>query len=176
MDELEKLQEQLDGLLDKIAAKSSLGDKMTDEDVDELNEWRSNAAKLEARIGAAKMSAKHEEDRKARIEAEKQTAIKAALEEQEQKFKAQNNRLPFGEAPYQAEYRDTNKYDQLDAVELSLFMETAAKLNVPLQPGAYKAMSFRVAELKPRRWQGRRRAQSNLLRQERIQSPDRYSS
>ena len=145
---MKELQEKLNELLEKISAKSSLGEKLTDDDTDQLDEWNHQAKALKARIEAEELSVKHAEDEKARIEAEKQAAIKAALQEQENKFKAQNNRLPFGEAPYQAEYRDTNKYDQLDAVELSLFMETAAKLNVPLQPGAYKAMSFRVAELR----------------------------
>jgi len=144
------LQEQLREILGKITHLNDLGDRLTEDDVDNLDSLNKAAVKLQARIEAEALSIKHAETETARIQAEKDKAVKNALDTQAQKFKAEQNRLPFAEAPYVTQYSDTYKYDQLDGPDLSLMMELSANLNVPVQPGAYKALSLRVAEMDTR--------------------------
>ena len=144
---LDEMKKKLSELLGDIAAKSSLGDKLTEDDTEQLEKWNKEAHSLKARIEAEKLSAEHQEEEKQRIENEKKAAVKAALQEQEEKHKAASGRLPFGDAPYAAKYSDTYKYDQLDGTELSLLIETANKIGAPVQAGAMKAMSLRVSEL-----------------------------
>ncbi|MCP4263656.1 MAG: hypothetical protein GY774_40035 [Planctomycetes bacterium] len=144
------LQEKLNKLLADIAAKNSLGDDMSEGDVEQLDKMNKEAAKLQARIDAEGLAVKHEENEKERIEREKDEAVKEALQEQEEKHEAAKRRPPFdGGAPYQVQYGDTWRYDNMDATDLSLFLEAADSMGVEVSNpvGAMKAMSLRVAEL-----------------------------
>lgn len=129
----------------RTAMKSYISrEDLSDDEAEKLDELNRQAVKLEARITAEQQLAKHEQEEIARIEREKNEAVKAAVDSE----RAKSRRLPYSEAPYQAQYSDTWKYDQLDAVDLSLVIEMGAKLGLPKNPAAMKAMSLRVAELK----------------------------
>jgi hypothetical protein len=64
-------------------------------------------------------------------------------------MEAEKRRLETdGAVPYAAKFTDEWKYDNLDAAELSLAIETGKNLNVKFAPGAFKALSRRIAEMK----------------------------
>jgi hypothetical protein len=133
--------------------------EMSDDEIKELENLNRQAAKLmakkqsEAVLLAAQAESAEENERKI------QAAASEAVKRERAKWEAENRRLPFGEAPYQSQFSDEAKYDNLGAVELSLAMETmkafAAKgvryvnggeINIPA--AAFKALSRRIAELK----------------------------
>jgi len=148
---MDELQKKLRETLEKISALNGLGDKMTDDDAERLDGLNKDAVKLQARIDAEELSAQHAKDEEARIEREKQAAVKAALNEQKQKFDAERNRLPIYDGmPHVAQYADTYKYDQLSASELALAVDMGRSMGVKFGPGAAKALSLRVAELDPK--------------------------
>ena len=129
----------------RVAMKAYVSrEDMTDEEAEKLADLNKQAVKLEARIAAEGQLAQHEKDEAARIEREKREAVEAAVKAD----RVRSNRLPMGDAPYQAQFSDTNKYDNLDATELSLLIETEKAFKMPVQPAALKAMSLRVAGLK----------------------------
>ena len=150
--------------LQEIAERISVlasKDDLNDEEVLELNGLNSDAARIRAREDGRKqmeaIKAAADEQAKLDVAAQIAEAIKKDREERE----AAGRRLPDGStAPYQTQYSDTYKYDNMDATDLSLLVSVqqafAAKgvqyvngETITVQPGALKAMSMRVAELKP---------------------------
>lgn len=123
-------------------------ENMTDEEVKELEGLNSQAAKMQAQAaGAIALKAAKEEADKKALE-DRDEAIRLAVKAEREKFEAVGRRLPMDGAPYQAQYSDTYKYDQLSAGELSLAIEVGKKLGVQFPPAAMKAMSLRVGEMK----------------------------
>ena len=57
---MDELMKQYNELLSKIAAKSALGDKLTDEDADQLDNWNHQAKALKARIEAEDLAKEFE--------------------------------------------------------------------------------------------------------------------
>jgi hypothetical protein len=134
-------------------------DELSEKEVEELNKLNLEAAKDAAKSAGALAlkAAKEEADKEA---AEKQAeAIKEAVKAEADKWAAKSRRLPSGEAPYAAKFSDTWKYDNLDLVDLSLFvdMQNAFKAKgiryadgneIKIDPAAMKSMAQRVADLK----------------------------
>ncbi len=142
----------------RTAMKSYVNrDDLTDDEAAKLDELNKEAAKLEARIAAEEQLAKGEVEEKARIEREKQAYADEAVKAE----RARNRRIPgAGDAPYQSQYSDTARYDNLDAVELSLLIELQKSFgnkgvkyvdgsDIEVTTGALKAMALRVGEFKP---------------------------
>ena len=123
----------------------SLGDNLTDEQVEKLDGLNKQALKLEALQSATEQSEKADKENAERIEREKREAVEAAVKAEQ----AKSRRLPFEQnAPYQAKFSDTWKYDSLDAGDTSLLIETLQSAGKNVSAGALKALSFKVAELK----------------------------
>jgi hypothetical protein len=121
---------------------------LNEDEREELETLNSQLSAMKSKEDAAKLLAQAAADEKAEQEAKIEAAVKAARLEEREKAEAAKRRLPGGEIPYQAQYADTWKFDNLDAADLSLAMEMGKSLNVPLSPAAFKAMSLRIAELK----------------------------
>lgn len=117
----------------------------TEEQVTKLGELNKQAAKFEAQIAAEALIAKGEEEDAARIEREKKEAVEQARKEEAAKYR----RLPDrGDAPYQAKFADTNKFDELSAGETALVIDILHKQGERASAGAFKALSLKVGELK----------------------------
>ncbi len=142
----------MDELLKKLAETRkaikglvALGESISDEQVEKLADYNKQAVKLEALLSAAEQNKKAEEENEARIEREKREAVDAAVKAEQ----AKSRRLPFEQqAPYQSKFSDTWKYDGLDAGDTSLLIETLQSAGKSVSPGAVKALSFKIAELK----------------------------
>ena len=137
----------LQEISEEIAVLSGQGD-LDEADVKKLEGLNLEASKLMAKEGSAKVleAAKAASDAKAKEE--RDVAIAEAVKAERAKFEAKERRLPDGTAPYQAQFSDTWKYDNLSGAELSVAIELGKKLGVNFSPAAAKAMSLRVAELK----------------------------
>lgn len=139
-----ELQDKLDETRKAIKALVAVED-MTDEQAEKLDGLNKQAVKLKAQIDAAKEVEEAEAENVARIEREKNDAVKAAVAAE----RAKNNRLEFNEgAPHQTRFADTNKYNNLSAGEISLVIDTLQSQGKPVSGSAYKALSLRVAEMK----------------------------
>ncbi len=140
--------------LKSLAVKSDL----SDEEAKTLQDLTAQAVKLDAQVAALEMSEKAEADEKAEAEKSNQTAIdaavKAAEEKKDKEYAAKMRRLPFGQAPHQAEFSDTRKYDNLTPGELGLAIRLADGLNksntggieVKMGDGALKALAIKLLE------------------------------
>jgi hypothetical protein len=121
---------------------------LTEKEVAELEGLNKQAMKMKAQQdGAEALKMAKAEEEKAN-EAKTAAAIAEAVKAESEKWQAKERRLPDGTAPYQAKYTDTWKYDNLNGAELSLAIDVGKKIGVSFGPGAAKAMSLRVAELK----------------------------
>jgi hypothetical protein len=138
------LQKELEGVLKSIKSLEALGEDISDDQVEKLDGLNKQAVKLRTRIDAAEQKTLAEEAEQARIEREKKEAVAEAVKAE----RAANRRLQMGQSPYQTRYSETGKYDGLDAVNLGLVLDVAAKLGITLGRGALKAMAIKVAELK----------------------------
>jgi len=135
---------------------------LNDDEVKELEKLNTQAAKLRAREEGQKAVAASAQAEKEKQQAALEAAVQEAVKKDRQQRDAENRRLPYGEAPYQALYNDESKYDNLDGAELSLVMEFQSQLGskgekyqsgrregekVGIDAAALKAMSRRVARL-----------------------------
>jgi hypothetical protein len=116
----------------------------SDEQVEKLNGFNKEAAKLEAQIAASRQLEQAEKDDAARIEREKNEAVAEAVA----KEAAKSRRLQFSEAPYQTQFADTNKYDELSAGETALVIDVLSAQGKRVSGGAFKALTLKIAELK----------------------------
>jgi len=125
------------------------GQNNLDEDEQkELEGLNSQLSAIKAKEDSAKLLLQAEEDAKAEQEAETNRKIQEAVKKERERLDAQGRRLPMGgEAPYQAKYSDTWKYDNLDIADLSVAVEMGKSLGVKFGGDAMKAMSLRVAGL-----------------------------
>lgn len=129
----------------RAAMKSFVNrEDLTDDEAEKLTDLNKQATKLEARIAAEKQLAQADVENGERIEREKREAVEAAVKAE----KAKSRRLDFGEAPYQARYSDTSKFDELSAGETALVIEVMNKNHQPVSGGAFKALSLKIGELK----------------------------
>ena len=130
------------------------------EDMDEKELEAKIAAGVAAAFKAQADAAAVEAERVAKEQARIDEALKAAQAKHEAELKAVKDkyiaagRLPLGEAPYQAQFAGTNKYDTLDAGDQALLVQVlGSKLNgIPRQAPemAVKALVFKLAEDKSR--------------------------
>ncbi len=116
----------------------------TDEQVKQLDELNKSAAKFEAQIRAEEELEKGDKEDAARVEREKKEAVDAARKEEAAKYR----RLPYSEAPYQAKFSDTNKFDELSAGETALVIDILRGQGKQISGGAFKALSLKIGELK----------------------------
>lgn len=146
--------------LAEISKRIEVLNGMTDLSADELKELESlnnDARKLMAKADGEKVAAAAAAAAAAEQQRNLEAAVAEAVKTERTKWEAANRRLPS--APYQAQFSDESKYDNLDATELSLFIETAKAFSakgvkyvngeeIEIEPAAFKAMSRRVADLK----------------------------
>jgi hypothetical protein len=124
---------------------------LSDDEAKQLQDLMAKAVKLETQVEAQAEADK--EDAEAKAEAEKEekekvdAAVKAAKAEWE-KEAAKSRRLPYHDAPYQAQFSEAWKYDALSAADLALMTEVLRSSNRPVPAVAYKALAFKIAELK----------------------------
>lgn len=129
----------------RTAMKSFVNrEDLTDEEAEKLDGLNKQAVKLEARIAAEKQLAQAEIENAERVQREKQEAVDAAVKAEQ----AKSRRLQYSEAPYQAKYSDTNKFDELSAGETALVIDVLNANNRSVSGAAFKALSLKVAELK----------------------------
>lgn len=136
---------------------------LNDDEIKELEKLNTQAAKLRAREQGAKAVAEAQAVAQAEQESKLQAAVQEAVKKERSKWEAENRRLPYSEAPYQTQFNDESKYDNLDGTELSLVMEFQRQLGqqgvkyesgrltgetIGVETAALKAMSRRVAGLK----------------------------
>lgn len=141
----------------KIKSLSIKAD-LSDDEAKDLQSLMADAVKLEAQIEAQEQIAKSEADAKAEADAAQQAAIDAAVkaerEKVEKEFAVKARRLSFGQAPYQAEFSDTWKYDNLSPGEIGLAIHLGNGLtkannaghDVRFGPDAYKALALRLID------------------------------
>lgn len=134
-------------IVSRIKVLSGMGD-LNEDEKNELKDLNGQLSALTAKEEAVKLLAKAEADEEAERKAERDAAIEAAVKAERERQEIANRRPEFNGVPYQAQYADTWKYDNLSGAELSLALEMGKKLGVNFQPAAMKAMSLRVAELK----------------------------
>lgn len=140
MDELKK---QLADVRKAMKALVAVQDP-SEEQVEKLDGFNKQAAKLEAQIRATEELAKADVEQAAEIVREREEAVKAAVAQEA----AKNRRLQFGEAPYQAKFADTSKFDELSAGETALVIDVLNSNNRQVSGAAFKALTLKIAELK----------------------------
>jgi hypothetical protein len=134
-------------------------DDLDEKEEKELVDLTKQAAAIKARREAKKVLEASQAEAEEQAKQDQAAAIAEAVRAEAAKWEAKNRRLPSGEAPYQAQYSDTWKYDNLDATALSLAMDFQKALaakgakyvdgsEISIPPAAYKALSLRIAELK----------------------------
>jgi hypothetical protein len=146
-----ELQAQLDTLRSQMSVYANAAE-LTDAEAERLAGMNKDALKLEGKLAAIEQVEKGEKDKAERYEAEKAAAVEAAVKQERELAEAQGRRLPGPNAPYQSQYSDVRKYDNLDATELSLVIDAlnaSAQVTGRKAPAnAVKAMALRVAEMK----------------------------
>lgn len=146
----------------RIAVLNAIDD-MSDDELKELEDLNKQAAKLAAKRNSEAHLKQADQDAKAKQKEELDAAVAEAVKAERLRYEAAGRRLPSsgGGAPYQSQFSDTDRYDHLDAGELSLLIEVQKAFKaqnvkyvngeeINVSPGAFKAMSLRVAELKNR--------------------------
>jgi hypothetical protein len=110
------LQEQKNKIDEKIALLAVKAN-ISEDEVKELQALTAQSVALKAQISAQAQIAEDEKAKKAEAEKAQQTAIDAAVkaesERKDKEFAAKGRRLPFDGAPYQAQYSDIAKFDNL---------------------------------------------------------------
>ncbi len=129
----------------KIAEFASL-EVFEEGDEKEFKALKATSVQLDLQItakeAAIEAEADAEKDREADTRRQVDDAVKAAVAKEQ----AVARRLPFGEAPYQAQFHDTWKYDNLSGADLSVAIEVGKQLGVNFEGAAMKAMSLRLSE------------------------------
>jgi len=131
-------------MIDRVKVLAGMG-TLEDDEVKELEKLNGDLSALKAREVAAKLMSEEAADEKERIEREKREAVAEAVKAEQ----AKSRRLQYSEAPYVTQFADTNKFDELDAVETALVIETLNSQNKPVSGAAFKALSLKIGEMKP---------------------------
>jgi hypothetical protein len=160
MKTLAELREELEKTRKQMNAYVAMGD-MDESETRELDVLNGQALKLSAQIKAREQLeiGNAEEEQKRQEETDRKIA--EAVKRETDKLRAAGRRPEFsGQPPYQTQFADERKWEKVDGGALSLaidFMKSLAAKGVQymdgsdivVPPAAYKAMSRRVAELKP---------------------------
>jgi hypothetical protein len=160
MKTLAELRKELAETRKKINAFVAISD-MDEQEAKELDTLNGDALKLKAKITAMEQVEAGNAEAEAEREAETEKKIKEAVEREAAKFKAASRRPEFGGgAPYQAQFSDEWKYDNLDGGALSLAIDLQKSLaakgakyvdgsDIVVQPAAIKALARRIADFQP---------------------------
>lgn len=138
------LKEKLAEVRKALKALVALGENANDEQVEKIDSLNKEAAKLEALIRSGEELEKAEKEEKADVERRIREAAEAARAEEA----AKHRRLAYTEAPYQSQFADTNKYDELSAGETALVIDTLQANGKRVSGAAFKALTLKIAELK----------------------------
>jgi hypothetical protein len=141
---MEELKKQLAEIRKAMKGLVALGDDISDEQGEKLADLRKQAAKLDARLAASEELVRADAEAEKENERKLNEAVAAARAEEAAKAR----RLQFGEAPYQAQFSDVSKYDNLTAGETALVIDTLNNRNRPVSGGAFKALTLKIAELR----------------------------
>ena len=137
------LKEKLAEVRKALKALVALGESANEEQVEKINSLNTEAAKLEALIRSTEELEKAEKEESADVERRIREAAETARSEEA----AKHRRLQFGEAPYQTQFSDTSKYDELSAGETALVIDTLNANGRQVSGAAFKALSLKIAEL-----------------------------
>ena len=127
---------------------------LSEDEAKELQGLMAEAVNLEVQLEAQGAVAKAEAEEKAEAEKTQQAAIdeavKAAEEKKDKEYATKMRRLPFGEAPYQAQFSETWKYDNLSPGEIGLVVDLLGKNpnsdREPVPQAAVKALAIRLLD------------------------------
>ena len=138
--------------LRKAIKELSVKSELTADDETKLKQLMADESREALRVEAAAKAAKDEADEKAVADKAREDELEAARKEErakvEKEFATKGRRLPMGEAPYQAQFADTWKYDGLSHTDLALVLSTLRSAGKPLPAPAVKALALKVSELK----------------------------
>lgn len=140
-------QERLNEVRTRISVLANQND-LDEDEVKELDGLNKEAVKLSAKIEGQKQAEALKAAEELRVKNERDEAVAAAKKELQEQLDAANRRPPFGEAPYQAKYSDTWKYDGMTAADNSILIEVMRASGKQVNPAAYKALSLKIGELK----------------------------
>ncbi len=134
---------------------------MSDDETEELQKLTAQANELTARIHAMEQVEAGNKEAAEAVKREREEAVEAAKQQIIREFDAAGRRPAFyqGSAPYQTQFSDTVKYDGMSGADLSILIDLQRSFRskglrytngaeIDVQPGAMKAMSLRIAELK----------------------------
>lgn len=141
---MNELKEKLAAVRKDMKVLVGLGENASDEQVEKLDGLNKQAAKLEAQIKASEQLEAAEKE----AEKEVEQRIREAAETARKEEAAKNRRLQYGEAPYQTQFAETNKFDELSAGETALVIETLNANGRRVSGAAFKALTLKIAELK----------------------------
>ena len=132
-------QERLNEVRTRISVLANQND-LDEDEVKELDGLNKEAVKLSAKIEGQKQAEALKAAEELRVKNERDEAVAAAKKELQEQLDAANRRPPFGEAPYQAKYSDTWKYDGMTAADNSILIEVMRASGKQVNPAAYKAL------------------------------------
>lgn len=145
MNDLQKeLEKQLAEVRKSIKALMAI-DNLSDDDAEKLDGFNKEAVKLETRIASIKQVEKEEQEAAERIQREKDEAVAEAVKQEA----ARHRRLQMGDAPYQTQFSDTDKFSELSAGETALVIDVLQANGRRVSGAAFKALSLKIGELKP---------------------------
>jgi HK97 family phage major capsid protein len=127
---------------DAAANKSKKGVIQMDEK--EINTAVQAAVKAALEQKAAEDATKKAEQERVAAEVAKQVTEKVDAYKAEA---AKSRRLPEG-APYQAQFSETWKYDNVEPADLALAIDVLRSRNAPVSPAAVKACALKLSEMK----------------------------
>lgn len=130
-------------------------DNLTEEETAEFVELTNKAGALKARITAEELLAEDQKEKEAEREREKKAAVDEAVKAE----RAKHRRLPE-DTPYQTQFGELNRYDNLDRADLALLIDVQKTFKaqgvhyvngdlIDVDPAAVKSLAMRVAEMKP---------------------------
>lgn len=106
---------------------------------------------VEARISAALKAQELKNEAAQKAAQERQAEIDAEVKKQVEAIKAEavaGRRLPMGEAPYQAKFADTWKYDGVEPADHALVIDILRSQGKSVPAASLKSLAFKVSELK----------------------------
>lgn len=137
-EELAKVRKSIAGYLNR---------ELDGDETEKLNGFNAQAVKLEAQILGLEQQDKADADEAERIEREKKEAVAEAVKAEA----AKHRRLEMGDrAPYQSQFSETAKFDDLSAGEVGLVIDTLRSNGMQPSVAALKAAAIKVGELKNR--------------------------
>lgn len=152
---LEEMKKKLEEYRQQLAAFKALGDDITEEQMESYRAVKLASAKLRLQIEGIEEEAEAAKMAEAQREADTEKKINDAVAAKVIELEAKYRRPAYVDGPaLVAKFGDTWKYDQLDGPELGLMIDMQNQFHAmgkmpAVSVGALKAMSLRVAEMKP---------------------------